>query len=267
MGHPRIEEISQLLKNEINGLGRAKRMKIKTLLTQFGYGKRTEEIATRITEALVKSGVIINPSIMKVGEQWLVNHHDQVYLSLLSNEGIEQENSSNVPFAWEQDVWFEELKGKTFRTEREVETKFIIPLLYKLGYSENDRYDGMTVKGAHGSKTTNLTVDFTIFNTDNDLLKDNVLLVVEAKKEDRLKKSVELVNARNQTKSYGMWAGAKYGLITDGHSVEVLDLFTSIGGIKVIFECHKENLKENFIELCNLIGKEKLSNYYLKHLS
>lgn len=267
MSHLKTEETTLLLKNEIEGLNRPKRMKVRTLLKQFGHGKRTEEISTRITEACAKSGLLINPSIMKVGGQWLVDLDDQVYLSLLSNDAITQETSNNLPSKWEQDAWFEELKDKTFRTEREVENKFIIPLLYKLGYSENDRYDGMTVKGAHGSKSVNLEVDFAMFNIENELLKDKVLLVVEAKKEHRLSKAVELEKARNQTKSYGMWVSSKYGLVTDGYKIEVLDLFPSIGGINVIFECLREDIKQKFVELYNIISKEKLSKHYIKNLS
>ena len=39
---------------------------------------------------------------------------------------------------------------------KEVDTKFNLPLLYKLGYSENDRFDTMPVNAAHGFRKTTL---------------------------------------------------------------------------------------------------------------
>lgn len=45
-------------------------MKIKTLLKQFGYWRRTEEITTIITELLDQRGVVMNPSLMKLGKHW-----------------------------------------------------------------------------------------------------------------------------------------------------------------------------------------------------
>ena len=47
---------------------------------------------------------------------------------------------------WNADGWFDKLQNREFRTEKEVENKFILPLLTRLGYSEDDRYDGMIVE-------------------------------------------------------------------------------------------------------------------------
>jgi hypothetical protein len=56
-------------------------------------------------------------------------------------------------------------------------------------------------------------------------------------------------------------------LITDGRKVQVLDLFPGINGVKVIFECDKDELKEKFSELYGAIGKPILIEYYSKLIS
>jgi hypothetical protein len=50
--------------------------------------------------------------------------------------------------------------------------------------------------------------------------------------------------------------------VTDSKTIQVIDLFPSIKGMKVIFECKREDLKENFHELYRLISKKSLTDYY-----
>ncbi|MCH7723276.1 MAG: hypothetical protein IIC76_08080, partial [Bacteroidetes bacterium] len=108
-----------------------------------------------------------------------------------------------------------------------------------------------------------LTRKCNIYNdSENKLLANQVLLVVEAKSEDRLVKEVELAKAQKQTKSYAIWLSCHFGLVTDGRKIQVLDLFPNIGGINVLFDCQIVELKERFSELYNLIGKNILVKYY-----
>lgn len=116
---------------------------------------------------------------------------------------------------WNAEDWFDKLQDREFRTEKEVENKFILPLLTRLGYSEDDRYDGMIVDGAEGSKKISLETDFVLFASDAEELSTQPLLIVEAKKEYRLTKQVEMEKAQRQARSYAIWTGCKFGLITD----------------------------------------------------
>ena len=208
MGKINYNDIADKIANEVKAKGSNKVLKVKTLLGLFNYEKRTEEITTTITELLTDRDIIINPSIMKVGVDWKLAWDDRVFLSV-REETILQENKSSsiLPEYWNNDEWFDKVKTKKFRNEKEVETKFIIPLLLKLGYLEDDRFDGMPVDAIHGSKETRIVCDFALYNIENPNINDQVLLVVEAKKEDHLIKMTDLTKSQKQLKCYGLWLG------------------------------------------------------------
>lgn len=259
------EEIADKIAEEVLTNGKSKRIKVRTLLGRFDYEKRTEENSTKITELLAERNILLNPSIMKFGDDWQLKLDDRVYLLERTIELKEDKHNNNLDiYDYLSDTWFDEVVTKNFRTEKEVENKFILPLLQRLGYNENDRYDGMIVNAAHGSKQTILEVDFALFNSNNENLDGQPLLLAEAKKEDRLYKQVELEKAQRQVKSYAIWLSCHFGLVTDSKIIQVIDLFPSLNGMKVIFECKRDVLKGNFLELYKLISKSSLTIYYEK---
>jgi hypothetical protein len=259
-----LNKLADKLATEVLESRKSKRIKVRTLLKHFDFEKRTEDNATRITELLAKRNVLLNPSIMKFGDTWQLKLDDRVYLSERTEEIREAkvETEKIKIYDYQSDNWFDEVQKKQFRTEKEVENKFILPLLQRLGFSDDDRYDGMIVNAAHGSKATKLEVDFALFNSENENLEGQTLLVVEAKKEDRLYKQVELDKAQKQVKSYAIWLSCHFGLVTDSRSIQIIDLFPSIKGMKVIFDCKRENLKENFHQIYKIISKDSLTKYY-----
>lgn len=262
----RAEEVAEKLATEVLTNQKSKRIKVKTLLGYFGYEKRTEENSTRITQLLAERNILLNPSIMKLGETWQLKLDDRVYLSDNKEEnGInETENLEIESYDYQSDVWFDNILHKHFRTEKEVENKFILPLLSRLNYTDDDRFDGMKINVANGSRSTVLEVDFALSNAENENLEGQILLVVEAKKEDRLCKKVELDKAQKQVKSYAIWLSCRFGLVTDSKTLQIIDLFPRINEMKVIFECKREELKENFRTIYNLISKKSLTKYYEK---
>ena len=120
----------------------------------------------------------------------------------------------------------------------------------------------MTFKAFTGSRPTILETDVALFDAHNETLDNQVILVVEAKREDRLTKEVELAKAQKQTKSYAIWLSCHFGMVSDGKKIQVLDLFPSIGGMNVLFECKISDLKEQFVTLYGFIGKQRLVSYY-----
>ncbi|MEO8231478.1 MAG: restriction endonuclease subunit R [Ignavibacteriota bacterium] len=256
-----MRNIAKEIASEIIESDKPKKIKVRGLIKKFGFLHRSEESSRKITQLLAEFKIYLNPSIMKIEENWKLSLDDKVTLSHEINKDKTILNVK-VNSKFNDDKWFDQLENKFFRTEREVETKFIIPLLYKLDYSENDRFDGMTFKAYSGSRPTILETDSALFDSGNELLANQVLLVVEAKREDRLTKEVELEKAQKQTKSYAIWLSCHFGLVTDGRKIQVLDLFPNIGGINVLFDCQIKELKERFIELYNLIGKNILVKYY-----
>lgn len=257
-------EIADRLLSEVLQNQKPRRIKVRKLLGHFNYEKRTDENSTRITQLLADRNILLNPSIMKFWEAWQLKLNDRVYLS----ENKEQDRTSETEndeidiYDYKSDLWFDEILNKNFRTEKEVENKFILPLLSRLDYKEDDRDDGMRINVANGSRSTVLEVDFALSNIENENLEGQILLVVEAKKEDRLYKQVELDKAQKQVKSYAIWLSCRFGLVTESKTLQIIDLFPRINEMKVIFDCKRDELKENFDKIYKLISKKSLTEYY-----
>ena len=262
--------VSEALKSElVSTQTGTKKLKVKTLLKKFGFSRRTEKNTTEIVELLGTYDILTNPSIMKLGNTWELSYEDWIYLSIAVGELKQRSPTTTapeiLPDSWNSDGWFDTVKTKNFRTEKEVETKFIIPLLSRLGFSEDDRYDAMPVTAATGSKQTTLEIDFALFNNEVECLKNQVLLTVEAKREDRFRKAAELAKAKNQAKSYALWTGCSYCLVTDGKTLVVSELARShVENDRQLFSCEKENLKECFQDLFCLVSKDKLTDFYIR---
>ncbi|RZK27191.1 MAG: restriction endonuclease subunit R [Flavobacterium sp.] len=263
MSQTKLETIAENLSAEISNAVKAKRMKVKTLLKHFNYEKRSEESATRITDLLAERGVVIQPSIMKMGDEWKLKLDDQVYL--LANKELSIDDLMDakvISLDNNRNQWFAKLPGRNFRNEKEVESKFLIPLLNYLGYTEDDRFDGMPVSGAEGSKKTKLFIDFALFNNSDEALNEQVLLIAEAKCHMLLDKTNDLSTAMKQATSYALHSSCSFGIITDAKLIKVMRFSFKKEHREPIFECSIDDLQEKFDTLYNLISKDNLSRYY-----
>lgn len=249
--------------------GGARRTKLRTLLDRFGYVKRSDSNTAAITTTLSDLGVSLNPPIVRFGEDWEITMEDWIYLSDASNEINPPKLKPSVANAsWKQDPWFDKIAGYELRTEKEVEIKFVVPLLAFLGYSDDDRFDGMPVPAAHGSKGTTLVIDFALFDSSVEGLRHQPLLTVEAKKENRLKKRGEILNAHNQAKSYCLWTQCDFFLITDSKTIHAFHIARgTLADLKPLFICERHELKDKFGDLHSIVSREVLSAYYLEKLA
>ena len=247
----------------------AKRMKLRTLLDRFGYVKRSDWNTAAITTALHDEGISLNPPIVRFGENWEISLEDWIYLSDASKAAkTARPEVSGPEEGWKNDPWFEKMAGYELRTEKEVEIKFIVPLLARLGYGDDDRFDGMPVPAAHGSKGTTLVIDFALFDSSVEGLRHQPLLTVEAKKESRLKKREEILNAHNQAKSYCLWTQCEYFMITDSKTIQAFHIARgNLADLKPLFVCERHELKDRFADLFSIISREVLSAYYLAKLT
>ena len=242
-----------------------RRMKLRTLLERFGYVKRSDSNTAEITTALSDVGISLNPPIVRFGDDWEITLEDWIYISDASKRAEPSNPKNGVASGpWKHDPWFDNIAGYELRTEKEVEIKFVVPLLARLGYGDDDRFDGMPVPAAHGSKGTTLVIDFALFNSSVEGLLHQPLLVVEAKKENRLKKREEIVNAHNQAKSYCLWTQCDFFLITDSNMVQVFHIARgNLADLKPLFVCERHELKDRFGDLHAIISREVLSTHYL----
>lgn len=243
----------------------AKRLKFRTLLAKFGHAKRSDRNTSEITQSLNAAGLALNPPIVRLGEAWEIRLDDWIYLSC---EVLNEPPTAPLHPKWNADGWFDRIANVELRTEKEVEIKFIVPLLARLGYGDNDRYDGMPVPAAHGSKGTTLVIDFALFNSAQEVLRNQPLLTVEAKREGRLIKQRELVSAHNQAKSYCLWTQCDFFMVTDSRTVQVFHLTRGrLGELDPLFVCERNELLVRFEELYARASKEALTRYYLAKLS
>jgi hypothetical protein len=246
-----------------------KRLKLKTLLAKFGYSKRSDNNTAQITNVLSEHGLRMNPPIMRLGDSWEITTEDWIYLSCPN--AIAHETSvgaATLPSSWNADGWFDRIAKLELRTEKEVEIKFVVPLLARLGYTEDDRYDGMPIPAAHGSRGTTLVLDFALFNNDLESLKNQPLLTVEAKREDLLTKQKQLESAHNQAKSYCLWTQCDYFLVTDSRTIQAYRVGRGkFGELSPVFSCDRQELAERFAHLYSILSKEQLTSHYLSKLS
>ena len=264
-------EIAESIRKDVDRSQlKAKRVRVRSLLRKFGFSKRSDSNTAEITRLLGQYGVLINPPIIRLGMTWQLHPDDWIHLATGSGSTAFADISSDkLPeIVAKRDPWFERIEGMVLRTEKEVEIKFIVPLLTRLGYTEDDRYGGMPVPAAHGSRATTLVIDFAMFNSTNKALRNQPLLTVEAKHESRLKKAKEIQNAHNQAKSYCLWTQCDHFMITDSRTVQVFHVARGgLNGPSPLFSCSRETLKSEFANLYRLISKPVLTNYCLANVA
>lgn len=248
---------------------KSKRLKLRTLLGKFGYAKRSDSNTAEITRLLNEAGIAMNPPIVRFGDSWEISHEDWIYLSIPdAEESPVSGRETAPPRTWNADGWFDRIAGMELRTEKEVETKFIIPLLTRLGFADDDRFDGMPVPAAHGSRDTTLVIDVALFNASMESLRNQPLLTVEAKREDRLTKKRELLSAHNQAKSYCLWTQCEFFMVTDSRTLHVYHVARGrFGELSPLFACERHELLDRFSDLYAVVSKDALTRHYLKRLS
>jgi hypothetical protein len=263
-------EIAQALAADVESAASdSKRLKLRTLLAKFGYEKRSDNNTSEITKALSDAGLAINPPLVRYGDSWEISTEDWIYLSIANGS----DNSSiqrlpEPPRDWNSDGWFDRIASLLLRSEKEVEIKFAVPLLIRLGYSDEDRFDGMPVPASHGSRGSTLVIDHAAFNSQLDALNGQPLLTIEAKRDSYLSNTRQLRQAHDQAKSYCYWTQCDFFMVTDGQKTHVYRVgHGSFGDIEAIFECGRQDLKARFPELYALVSKEALTSYYLGKLS
>lgn len=260
-----LAAVAALCSDVERAASKAKRLKLRTLLAKFGYTKRSDSNTAEITRLLTDAGLAVNPPIVRFGESWEITPEDWIYLS---TQDATARTSARprvaTPRGWNADGWFDRIAGLELRTEKEVEIKFIVPLLARLGYGDDDRYDGMPVPAAHGSRDTTLVIDFALFNGGLESLKNQPMLTVEAKRENRLVKAKELASAHNQAKSYCLWTQCDFFMITDSRTVQAYQVQRGrFGELSPLFACERHELKARFSDLYAVLSKEALTRHYV----
>ncbi len=185
-----------------------RRLLSKTFWGKFGFKSRTKERVEQVKYALGQRTLMVNHDDEVFGTE---NKNEWIVLTYVGPPGPKipiDDFSTDVPTP--PDSWFALLEQRNFESEREVEYYFVVPLLEKLGYEEDDLAIGYHVQMYEGVKKVNKEADFVLFN-GSSRSKETALLVVEAKKIG--KPLTE--DAVGQARSYAMWLTTPYYMVTN----------------------------------------------------
>ncbi len=235
---------------------KSKRVLLKTLLKMFGHKTRQRHWIETMDKCITEAGIFISPALVEVERDGRVvlsvtdPHLPVGDFSITDEEDTEGKQSNLAP-----DAWLATISLKSFNSEKEVEIRFVLPLIERLGYSEEDRADGYPVEQIVGVKKTKTEADFVLFNGLNRS-KDSALMVVEAKNTGK-----KLTDHIGQARSYAMFLGTPYFLITNGDDIRVFLYRSPIESDVEIFKSTRRDIASTFSTLFNLVSKKAIIEY------
>ena len=223
-----------------------KRLKSSTFWDAFRVGRRTPPVIERILCILTEQRLKVS---VKSGEVFgKENYDDWIELTIWPpTEPSDPPHSTILP----SPEWFQKMQTREFGSEREVEYNFIIPLLEKLGYDENDIAIGYPVNMFEGVQRTTKEADFVLFNGPTRERKD-ILLIIEAKKGG---KGIT-VDYIWQVKSYSRELLPACYIITNGQQIIVFQFNGMLYQDERVMDFDRSMLNDMWKDLYKYISKE-----------
>lgn len=228
---------------------RQKKLKSSRFWGLFKVKSRRKVLVERIEDLIDKQGLrIAVKSGATFGEE---DGTDWIMLSLkLMPE--QDKNIRPIPLSeLPSEEWFEMIQSRGFESEREVEAYFIAPLLEELGYDYDDIVIGYPVEMIKGVQKTKKEADFVLFN-GGDRTKENVLLVVEAKKSDKGISGDHI----GQAKSYAKELLPACYMVSNGQRIMVFQFNGMLVPDVQILDLDRTALREKWVDLYNYISKD-----------
>ncbi len=159
--------------------------------------------------------------------------------------------SDKIVPEWPPLEWFEMILARNFDSEREVESYFVCPLLEKLGYEYDDIVMGQSVQMYKGVQKGKAEADFVLFN-GADRSKENVLLIIEVKKNDKGISSDHIGQAR----SYAQELLPACYMVTNGQQIVVFQFNGSVIPDERVMDFDKKDLRQKWNDLYNYTSRE-----------
>ena len=232
---------------------RQRRLRSSTFWNKFGFERRTKERIESVKNVLREKSIILNENNDFGSERkndWIVlTYVEADYLPV-----IEKVKMIVSEIFTPTNEWFGLMKNRRFKSEREVEYYFILPLLEQLGYQENDFAIGHPVSIYIGSKRINTEADIVVFDGVNHSQKTS-LLVVEAKKSGKILTKDHI----GQVDSYATELSTPYYILTNGDEVRVYLSLAKIQPAVELLNFKQDNLKENWSELYKTLSKKAIT--------
>jgi len=235
---------------------KSKRVLLKTLLKMFGHKTRQLHWIEAMSKCIAEAGILISPPLVEVERDgWVVLSVTEPQLPVGNFSLKDKEDMAGNNQGLDPDAWLITISSKSFNSEKEVEIRFVLPLLERLGYLEEDRADGYPVEQVVGVRKTKTEADFVLFNGLNRS-KDSALMVVEAKNVGK-----KITDHIGQARSYAMFLGTPYFLITNGDDIRVFLYRSPIESDVEVFKSTRRDISSTFSVLFNLVSKKAIIEY------
>ncbi|WP_338441180.1 type I restriction enzyme HsdR N-terminal domain-containing protein [Synechococcus elongatus IITB4] len=227
-----------------------RRLRSSTFWGLFNVKARQKKLVDRIEALISEQGLRISvKSGATLGEE---SSSDWILLSLKLTTPKPKESDEPLERSkWPSQDWFEMLRTRDFESEREVEAYFIAPLLEKLSYDYDDIVIGYGVEIFKGVQKTKAEADFVIFN-GRERTKENILLVVEAKKSD---KGIN-VDHIGQARSYAQELFPACYIVSNGQQIIVFQFNGGLAPDERVLELERSELEQRWEELFKYVSKE-----------
>lgn len=252
-----VAQVANLIREAIiESPKKSKRVRLKTLLKMFGHKTRQHHWLEEMDKCLTEAGILISPALIQVERDgWIVLSVTDPQLPIEDFSAKNKVDTDKNHQDSASEAWLANITSKVFNSEKEVEIRFVLPILELLGYSEDDRADGYPIEQIVGVKKTKTEADFVLFNGLNRS-KDGALMVVEAKKVGK-----NLNDHICQARSYAMFLGTPYFLITNGDDIRVFLYRSPIESDVEVFKSTRQHISSTFSSLFNLVSKKAIIEY------
>jgi len=231
-----------------------RKLRSSTFWDKFGFERRTKDRVEQVKEALRQRNIVLNVGDGAFDDSAFgtESKHEWLVLSHL-------EPPVRRPFPEPRDIptprdsWFDLMARRVYESEREVEYYFVVPLLEQLGYEEDDLAIGYPVQMFEGTKKVNKEADFVLFNGASRT-KDDVLLIIEAKKSERILTE----DAVGQTRAYAMWLFTPYYIVSNGDEVRVYLTRGAAQPDVMLMTFKRGDLRQNWGTLYQTVSKQAI---------
>lgn len=223
-----------------------KKLRSETFWGLFNVGARHETVVEKIEKIINEQGLKITvrsdaPFGKEKFSDWII----------LTPKSIIPPPPPIIDSVYPSPEWFEMMQTRQFESEREVEAYFIAPLLEKLGYDYDDIVIGYSFEMFKGVTKTKPEADFVTFN-GTDRTKENVLLVVEAKKSD---KGIS-VDHIGQARSYAVELSPASYIVSNGQQIIVFQFNGTLIPDERVMDFDRSELHDKWGDLYNYTSKQ-----------
>jgi len=228
---------------------RQRRLRSSTFWNKFGFERRTKERIESVKNVLREKSIILNEDFEFGAERkndWIVlTYVEADYLPTIENN---EPSDSKITFP--NDAWFDLMNNRSFKSEREVEYFFIIPLLEKLGYEESDFAIGCLLQRSKGSIRNKIEPDVVLYN-GKEHIKENTLLLIEAKKFGKVLTKDDI----GQAEDYANVLYPSYYVLTNGNEIIIYARRPKMSDF-LRLKLLREDLKDKWVEFYKILNKK-----------